>query len=75
MRWRCFHCDFATQDPGEAKAHFGETSDEVPLCKWSEGDLRAELQQTMLQLEHEREENHQLRSKIERLTTPPEAEG
>jgi hypothetical protein len=35
--WRCFHCDFITRDPEEAKAHFGERDDAeefTPICKW-----------------------------------------
>lgn len=38
--WRCFHCDFITNDPAEAQAHFGDQDDAsefVPICKWWSG--------------------------------------
>jgi len=72
--WRCFHCDFITTDPAEAAAHFGEVDDPeefTPICKWWAGmpdSERAEtLQDTLKQLNAERDENARLRMRVEDL--------
>jgi hypothetical protein len=36
-KWRCFYCEFATDNPVEAEAHFGDRDDAgefKPICKW-----------------------------------------
>lgn len=63
-KWVCFHCDFSTSDASEAAAHFGDRDDAeefTPLCKWwmrmDEGERAETLQDTIQQLNAEREEN------------------
>lgn len=53
--WRCYHCDFITNDPAEAEAHFGERDDAEefkPICKWwdriESGDERLKEYQDLL---------------------------
>ena len=72
--WRCFHCGFETADRAEAEAHFGDRDDAEefkPLCRWwasMSAEERGEtLQDTIEQLNSERDENAVLRSKIEGL--------
>ena len=72
--WRCFHCDFITNDPEEALAHFGDRDDAEefkPICKWwsnMDKDERGEtLQDTLRELNKERNENECLRIKVEAL--------
>lgn len=63
--WRCFHCDFATRDVTEAKAHFGERDDAEefkPICKWwaslDAGEKIGTLQTCLQDLNYERMENY-----------------
>jgi len=72
--WRCFHCDFVTNDLGEAQAHFGDRDDAdefTPICKWwdrlSEDERLANHQQTLKELEAERNETDRQRVAIEGL--------
>jgi hypothetical protein len=72
--WRCFHCDFVTTDRATAAAHFGERDDPEefkPICRWWENlakDERVEtLQDTLRQLNSERDENQSLRTKVDGL--------
>lgn len=59
-KWRCFHCGFATSDPQQARAHFGEYGEGDPaLClHWAELDEAgrvSELQDCLIELEATRE--------------------
>lgn len=72
--WRCFHCNFITNDPVEAEAHFGERDDAEefkPICKWwdrmGDDERIAALQSHIKDLAAEQEENHRLRRQIEGL--------
>lgn len=72
--WRCFHCDFITTDRSEAAAHFGERDDAeefTPICKWWANmppEERAEtLQDTLRQLNAERDVNERATNKIDAL--------
>jgi hypothetical protein len=72
--WRCFHCGFESADPAEAEAHFGERDDAEefkPLCKWwkriDDGERAQTLQDTIQQLNAERDETARLLVKIEGL--------
>lgn len=72
--WRCFHCDFITMDRAEAAAHFGDRDDpqeSTPLCKWwtsmQEDERIQQLQDTLQQLDAERDANYRLSTKVEGL--------
>jgi len=72
--WRCFHCDFVTNDPVEAHAHFGERDDAEefkPICKWwdrlSVDERIKTLQDTLKELEVERREVDRQRVHIDGL--------
>jgi hypothetical protein len=72
--WRCFECGFETADRDEALAHFGDRDDAEefkPLCKWwarMTPEERGEaLQDTIHDLNDERDENAALMSRIEGL--------
>lgn len=72
--WRCFFCDFITTDRAEAAAHFGDRDDpqeSTPLCKWwtsMQDDERVkQLQDTLQQLDAERDANYRLSTKVEAL--------
>jgi len=69
--WNCFHCGFATDDPREAASHFGDRDDEEPMClHWSRLSTEERLgqfQSLQQELDAERDENAQLRTKIEGL--------
>jgi len=72
--WRCFHCDFITNDPQEAEAHFGDRDDAEefkPICKWwaniSDDERVAVLQGTIKDLHQEQRENMSLRTAIDGL--------
>ena len=72
--WRCFHCDFITNDPAEAQAHFGDMDDAsefVPICKWwsemPEDERKHTLQDLQRELTKEQDENGDLRLKVEDL--------
>lgn len=69
--YRCFHCGFETTDAKEAAGHFGDRDDMAPLClDWSELDAdgrASEYQNVCGSLNSEREENCNLRTKIEGL--------
>lgn len=69
--WTCFHCDFNTSDPKEARSHFGDRDDEEPLCctwKVLNADGKAnEFQAVVGELDAERDENALLRTRIEGL--------
>jgi len=72
--WRCFHCGFETANRAEAEAHFGDRDDAEefkPLCRWwasmSPKERGETLQDTIEQLNSERDENAVLRSKIDGL--------
>lgn len=74
LPWRCFHCDFVTNDPKEAEAHFGDRDDAEefkPLCRWwermSDNERAEALQDVIVQLNEERRENMQHRTAIEGL--------
>jgi hypothetical protein len=69
--WRCFHCDFFTEDEKEASGHFGDRDDGDPICRtWSElntdGRL-SEYQSAIRELAEERDENCTLRQANESL--------
>ena len=75
LPWRCFHCDFVTNDPAEAQAHFGDRDDAEefkPICKWwdrMDADERIKtLQDALKDLETERRQNDSARVAIEGLT-------
>jgi len=72
--WRCFHCDFITNDPTEAEAHFGDRDDAEefkPICKWwdrtGEDERISILQGYIRDIRSEQEENHKRRIEIEGL--------
>lgn len=72
--WRCFHCDFITNSPLEAEAHFGERDDAEefkPICKWwsrmDDHERLQTLQSYIKDLAAERNENHSKRIAIEGL--------
>lgn len=72
--WRCFHCDFITNDPAEAQAHFGDQDDAsefVPICKWwssmPDDERKHTFQELQRDLTREQEDNGNLRLKIEDL--------
>lgn len=72
--WRCFHCDFITNDPAEAQAHFGERDDAEefkPICKWWAGmdddERKYVFQSLQRDIAAEQDENSSLRTKIEGL--------
>lgn len=72
--WRCFHCDFVTNDPAEAQAHFGDRDDAEefkPICKWwasMDADKKlSQFQQALKDLESERNEVDRQRVAIEGL--------
>lgn len=72
--WRCFHCGFETADPAVAQAHFGERDDAsefTPTCTWwasmSAEEKVQEFQDTLQQLNAERDESGMLQSKIDGL--------
>jgi hypothetical protein len=72
--WRCFHCDFITTNRAEAAAHFGDeddTSEFTPLCKWwtslSLDEKCLALQDTIQQLNEERDAAERMLTKIEGL--------
>ena len=72
--WRCFHCDFITNDPVEAEAHFGERDDPEefkPICKWwnrmGEDERITTLQSYIKDLAAEQNENYKKRITIEGL--------
>lgn len=73
-RWACFHCGFETADPKKAEAHFGERDDAAeftPLCTWwasmSPEERGETLQDTIRELNAERDENAIFRTRIEGL--------
>ena len=72
--WRCFHCDFITNDPAEALAHFGDRDDGEefkPICKWwdrlNEDERKETLQDTIRELNKGADENMRLLTHIEGL--------
>jgi len=72
--WRCFHCDFVTNDPAEAQVHFGDKDDAEefkPICKWwdrlSVDERIKTLQDTLKELEAERREVDRQRVHIDGL--------
>ena len=73
--WRCFHCDFITNDPEEAAAHFGDRDDAEefkPICKWwdrmpDDRERLETLQDTVRELNKGAEENMRLLTHIEGL--------
>ena len=74
VEWRCFSCEFVTNDPAEALAHFGDRDDAEefkPICKWwanmDEHERLETLQDTVRQLNNGAEENMRLLDKIEEL--------
>ena len=74
LPWRCFGCDFVTNDPKEAQAHFGDRDDAEefkPICKWwqsiAEDERMKVLQDTLKMLAEEQNENMRLRTHIEGL--------
>lgn len=74
LPWRCFHCDFVTNDREEAAAHFGDRDDgeeSKPICKWWDrmgADEQIEtLQDTIRELNKGAEENMRLLTRIEGL--------
>ena len=74
MPWRCFHCDFITNDAEEAAAHFGDRDDVEefkPICKWwarmDEHERLETLQDTIRELNKGAEQNMRLLTKIEGL--------
>jgi hypothetical protein len=74
LPWRCFCCDFVTNDREEAAAHFGDRDDAEefkPICRWwnfLEQDERLQtLQDTLKQLAAEQRDNQRLRTHIEGL--------
>lgn len=74
--WRCFHCEFETSERATAAAHFGERDDPEefkPICKWWESlnaDERIEaLQDTLQQLNAERDSSESAEAKVLDLTT------
>jgi hypothetical protein len=70
LPWRCFHCDFVTNDAREAAAHFG-CDDEQTICRWwasiDSNERLRETQSLARELEAERAENMRLRAHIEGL--------
>lgn len=74
LPWRCYHCDFVTNDPEDAEAHFGERDDAeefTPICKWwaemDEEERADTLQDTLKELNKEREYSANLRAENEKL--------
>ena len=72
--WRCFFCDFFTQDKAVAAAHFGDLDDPEefkPICKWWQrmsAEEKVETLQSYLQeLNGERDENTALQQQVEAL--------
>ena len=72
--WRCFHCDFITNDPAEAQAHFGERDDAeefTPMCKWwanmDDQERKEQFQSLNQELNGEREDSAKLLDKVEAL--------
>lgn len=72
--WRCYHCDFITNDPQEAEAHFGERDDAEefkPICKWwanmDDHERLETLQSYIKDLAQERNDNYRQRTAIEGL--------
>ncbi len=72
--WRCFHCDFITNDEEEARAHFGDcddASDFTPLCKWwsnmDDQERKEQFQVLLQELNSERDDNMKLRDENEAL--------
>ena len=72
--WRCFHCDFITNDEEEARAHFGDCDDAsefTPLCKWwsnmDDQERKEQFQALLQELNGEREESIKLRDHNEAL--------
>lgn len=72
--WRCYHCDFVTNDAAVAEAHFGERDDAEefkPICKWwsrmDDHERLKTLQDTIKDLTAERNENYSQRIAIEGL--------
>lgn len=74
LPWRCFHCDFVTNNEAEALAHFGDRDDAEefkPICKWwarmDEAERRETLQDTVRDLNEERNSADGLRVQVEGL--------
>lgn len=72
--WRCYHCDFITNDPQIAEAHFGERDDAEefkPICKWwsrMDDQERLETLQSYIEdLARERNDKYSQRIAIEGL--------
>lgn len=72
--WRCYHCDFITNDPQEAESHFGERDDAEefkPICKWwsnmDDHERLETLQSYIKDLASERNDNYRQRTAIEGL--------
>ncbi len=72
--WRCFHCDFITNNEEEARAHFGDRDDAsefVPICKWwasmPDDERKHVFQELQRDLSREQDENGDLRQQIESL--------
>ena len=61
--WRCFHCDFKTNDHKQAEAHFGEGMDSPTLCMdWADmdhNDRLHEFQNAAVEINQLREEKEQ----------------
>lgn len=72
LPWRCFHCDFVTNDPVEAQSHFGDVDDASefsPTCKWwssmDDDERKHTFQDIQKELTAEQDENGNLRRHIE----------
>lgn len=72
--WRCFHCDFITNDHAEAESHFGERDDAgefTPTCKWwasmDDTERKQEFQTLIQELNGERDTNADLLRENEKL--------
>lgn len=67
--WLCFHCGFTTADKAKAEAHFGEDSGDPVLClywaKMTPEERGQELQDTVQQLNAERDHSGQLTMELE----------
>jgi hypothetical protein len=74
LPWRCFHCDFITNDRVEAAAHFGDSDDAgevTPLCKWwsnmDDQERKEQFQSLIQELNYERRRCESLQSSNEGL--------
>jgi hypothetical protein len=72
--WRCFHCDFVTNNRAEAQSHFGDQDDAeefTPMCKWwtsmDDTERKHAFQDLQRELTAEQDENGNLRREVEQL--------